>query len=265
MPFINDEPQTDTSSVGRALLRHHAVELGVAAIVLVTLLVESIDRTEAPLAGLARVLSEVLPLVAGLLLANGLFRKLGVAQRYSEVVHHSATVLVGALFNDVLEWLLDIFRHGGIVERNGWLTELLENMVYAAIFWSICLLARAFLARSAGAQRRESLPQAGLFGMLPDELRRDIRWMKAEGNYVDVYGADDHRLVNYVFSRAAEELRPLGIQVHRSYWVARDSLIRVESGKGRIYAVLKGGHRVPVSRSFVREVRRAIDTRIPNE
>jgi DNA-binding LytR/AlgR family response regulator len=101
--------------------------------------------------------------------------------------------------------------------------------------------------------------------MLPDELRRDISWMKAEGNYVDVYGADDHRLVNYVFSRAAEELRPLGIQVHRSYWVARDNLIRVESGKGRIYAVLKGGHRVPVSRSFVREVRRAVDTRIPNE
>jgi len=265
MPSINDKPQTGISSVGGALLRHHAVEWGVAAIVLVTLVVESVDRTEAPLAGLARALSEVLPLVAGLLLANGLFRKLGVAQRFSEVVHHSATVLVGALFNEVLEWLLDIFRYGGLVERNGWLTELVETMAYSAIFWSICLLVRALLARSAGEQRRESLPQAGLLGMLPDELRRDIRWMKAEGNYVDVYGADDHRLVNYVFSRAAEELRPLGIQVHRSYWVARDSLIRVESGKGRIYAVLKGGRRVPVSRSFVREVRRAIDTRIPNE
>jgi len=265
MPFINDEPQTGIRNVGRALLRHHAVELGVAAIVLVTLLVESIDRAEAPLAGLARVLSEVVPLVAGLLLANGLFRKLGVAQRFSEVVHHSATVLVGTLINEVLEWLLDSFRYGGLVARTGWLPELLENMVYAAIFWSICLLVRALLARSAGTQRRESLPQAGLLGMLPDEIRRDIRWMKAEGNYVDVYGADDHRLVNYVFSRAAEELRPLGIQVHRSYWVARDNLIRVESDKGRIYAVLKGGHRVPVSRSFVREVRRVVDTRIPNE
>lgn len=265
MPLINDEPQAGISSVGRALLRHHAVELGVAAIVLLTLFVESIERAEAPLAGLARVLSEVLPLVAGLLLANALFTKLGVAQRFSEIVHHSATVLVGTLFNEVLEWLLDLFRHGGLVARTGWLTELLENLVYAAIFWSICLLARAFLARSAGEQRRESLPQAGLLGMLPDEIRRDIRWMKAEGNYVDVYGADDHRLVNYVFSRAAEELRPLGIQVHRSYWVARDNLIRVESGKGRIYAILKGGHRVPVSRSFVREVRRAVDTRIPNE
>jgi hypothetical protein len=265
MPFIYDEPQTGIRSVGRALLRHHAVELGVAAIVFVTLVVDSIDRAEEPLAGLARVLSEVLPLVAGLLLANGLFRKLGVAQRFSEVVHHSATVLVGALFDQVLEWLLVIFRHGGLVARTGWLTELLENMVYAAIFWSICLLVRALLARSAGTQRRELLPQAGLLGMLPDEIRRDIRWMKAEGNYVDVYGADDHSLVNYVFSRATEELRPLGIQVHRSYWVARDNLIRVESRKGRIYAVLKGGHRVPVSRSFVREVRRAVDTRIPNE
>ena len=88
MPSINDKPQTGITSVGRALLRHHAVELGVAAIVLVTLVVESIDRAEAPLAGLARVLSEVLPLVTGLLLANGLFRKLEVAQRFSEVVHH---------------------------------------------------------------------------------------------------------------------------------------------------------------------------------
>jgi hypothetical protein len=265
MPFINDEPQTSIRRVGRALLRQHAVELGVAAIVLMTLIVESIDRAEAPLAGLVRVLSEVLPLVAGLLLANGLFRKLGVAQRFSEVVHHLATVLVGALINEVLEWLLDIFRYGGFVARIDWLSELLETMAYAAIFWSICLLVRAFLARSAVKQRRESLPQAGLLGMLPDELRRDIRWMKAEGNYVDVYGSDDHRLVNYVFSRAAEELRSLGIQVHRSYWVARDNLIRVESDKGRIYAVLKGGHRVPVSRSFLREVRRAVDNPIPNE
>jgi hypothetical protein len=265
MPFINDEPQTGITSMGRALLRQHAVELGVAAIILMTLVVESIDSTEAPLAGLARVLSEVLPLVAGLLLANGLFRKLGIAQRFGEAVHHSATVLVGALLNEVLEWLLDIFRYGGLVARNGWLTELAETLVYSAIFWSICLLVRALFDRSAGKQRRESLPQTGLLGMLPDELRRDIRWMKAEGNYVDVYGADDHRLVHYVFSRAAEELRPLGIQVHRSYWVARDNLIRVESGKGRIYAVLKGGHRVPVSRSFEREVRRVVDTRIPNE
>jgi hypothetical protein len=265
MPFINDQPQTGISSVGPALLRHHAVELGVAAIIMMTLVVESIDRAEAPLAGLARVLSEVLPLVAGLLLANGLVRKFGIAQRFSEFVHHSATVLVGSLFNEAVEWLLDIFRYGGVVARTGWLTELAETFVYSATFWSICLLVRALLARSAGKQRRESLPQAGLLGMLPDELRRDIRWMKAEGNYVDVYGADDHRLVHYVFSRAAEELRPLGIQVHRSYWVARDNLIGVESGKGRIFAVLKGGHRVPVSRSFEREVRHAVDTRIPDE
>lgn len=265
MPFINDEPQPGTSGVARALVRHHAVELGVAAIVSVTLLLDSIDRTEAPLARLAWGLSEVLPLVAGLLLANGLLRKLGIAQRFSEVAHHSATVLVGALFNEVLEWLLDISRQGALVARIGWLTELVEAIAYSAIFWSICLLVRALLARSAGTQRRESLPQAGLLGMLPVELRRDIRWMKAEGNYVDVYGADDHRLVNYVFSRAVEELRPLGIQVHRSYWIARDSVIRVESDKGRIYAVLKGGQRVPVSRSFVREVRRAVDTRIANE
>jgi hypothetical protein len=265
MPFINDEAQTSISSVGRALLRHHEVEWGVAAIVLVTLVVTSFaELAEAPLAVLARALSYVLPLVAGLLLANGLLRKLAVAQRFSEVVHHSATVIVGALFNEVLEWLLDIFRYG-LVARIGWLTELVEALAYSAIFWSMCLLVRAISARSAGTQRREALPQAGLLGMLPDELRRDILWMKAEGNYVDVYGANDHRLVNYVFSRAAEELRSLGIQVHRSYWVARDNLIRVESGKGRIYAVLKGGHRVPVSRSFVREVRRAIDTRIPNE
>ena len=246
-------------------MRHHAVELGVAAIMLVALVLQSIDLAEAPLAVLAEVLSEVLPLVAGLLLANGLIRKLGVAQRFGEIVHHSATVLVGALFNDALEWLLDIFGHGEHVARIGWLTHLVETVAYAAIFWGICLLVRALLAHSAGRQRRESLPQAGLLGMLPDDLRRDIRWIKAEGNYVDVYGADGHRLVNYVFSRAAEELRSLGIQVHRSYWVARDSLIRVESDKGRVYAVLKGGHRVPVSRSFVREVKGAVDTPIQNE
>ena len=56
---------------------------------LVTMLVESIDRAEAPLAG---------------------------------------------LLSEVLEWLLDSFRYGGLFARTGWLTELLENIVYAANF-----------------------------------------------------------------------------------------------------------------------------------
>ena len=245
-------------------MRRHAVELGVAAIVLVTLVVTSfVDLAAAPLAVLARALYYVLPLLAGLLLANALLRKLGVAQRFNEFVHHAATVVVGAVINDVLEWLLNMIR-SGLDARIGWPIELVESIAYAAIFWSMCLLARALLARSTRTQRRESLPRAGLLGMLPDELRKDIRWMKAEGNYVDVYGADDHRLVNYVFSRAVKELRSLGMQVHRSYWVARDKLIRVESDNGRSYAVLEGEQRVPVSRTFVREVRRAIDSRITN-
>ncbi len=260
MHFINDESQGHDGGVVGHFIRRYAVECAISVIVAVTLVVTSPGLTETPVGTVLSALSDVVPLVACLLFSDWLFRRLEVPQRSSWPVHHVATVLTGGLLNEILEWLASLTRPGGAIGLAAWIPELLEGCAYAGVFWAVCLLVRSLLRRAGAADPGVSRPPAGLLGMLPANLREDIRWMKAEGNYVAVHGVHGSRRVNYVFSRAMEEMRKPGLQVHRSYWVALDQLESIETRKGRTCAVLKGGDRVPVSRSFLAAARQAVSS-----
>jgi DNA-binding LytR/AlgR family response regulator len=43
--------------------------------------------------------------------------------------------------------------------------------------------------------------------------------------------------------------------VHRSWWVARDAVVEAERGDGRAILTLKGGAKVPVSRTYAKTLR----------
>ena len=48
-----------------------------------------------------------------------------------------------------------------------------------------------------------------------------------------------------------------GMQVHRSYWVARDAVVKPEKKGRKTTLFLKNGLNVPVSESFLPSVREA--------
>ena len=65
-------------------------------------------------------------------------------------------------------------------------------------------------------------------------------------------------LILFRMKDAAQALkRENGLQVHRSYWVARPAIEEVRREGGKITLCLKNGIRVPVSDSFAPKVRKA--------
>ena len=78
-----------------------------------------------------------------------------------------------------------------------------------------------------------------------------LEFIKAEGNYIDVQGAEGHELILYRFNQAVEDLAGVGMQVHRSYWVRRTAVRDMQrSGKtGRV--TLASGREIPVSAPYL--------------
>lgn len=112
----------------------------------------------------------------------------------------------------------------------------------------------------AKAVAARPVPSTGLFARLPPELGRDIIAVQAQDHYVKVSTPRGSHLVLMRMSDAAEDLAGLGgLQLHRSWWVNLRHASGLErAANGRALLVLRNYIRVPVPRSRVSEVRRAL-------
>ena len=82
--------------------------------------------------------------------------------------------------------------------------------------------------------------------------------LQMEDHYVRVHGAEGSRLVHSTLSQAIANLGPVeGMQVHRSWWVARGAVARAAPDGRNLKLVLTNGLSVPVSRSAVARLRAA--------
>ena len=91
---------------------------------------------------------------------------------------------------------------------------------------------------------------------LPDRLGKDLLHLRMQDHYVEAHTAKGSDLILLRFRDALREVEGLdGIQVHRSHWVARAAVAGTLRRKGRIFLELANGSEVPVSRSFLPELR----------
>ena len=116
-------------------------------------------------------------------------------------------------------------------------------------------------ASERSADRRQlTVQQARFHDRLSRAVSRDIIYLRADDHYVHVYTTGGSCLVRKRMASAVAELGALGMQVHRSYWVAhRHMLITVRSG-GRPVLRVTGGQKVPISRPYLAAVRDALRT-----
>ena len=89
------------------------------------------------------------------------------------------------------------------------------------------------------------------FTRLKSVAPTDIAALEAEDHYVRVHTAEGSELIHYKFTDAVEEMRSRnGLQVHRSYWVNKDSIDSMVR-RGRSFdIVLSGEKRIPVGQTF---------------
>ena len=103
--------------------------------------------------------------------------------------------------------------------------------------------------------------QEGFFDRLPGMPGRDVVYLNVSGHYLNVVTTTGSCLVLMRLSDAVVALGDLGIQVHRSYWVAHRHVAGVVRDGRRIRIRVTGPCEVPVSRTHMAAVREAIRIR----
>lgn len=109
--------------------------------------------------------------------------------------------------------------------------------------------------------RTRSAAAGGFFDRLPPMLGEDIVYFGVSGHYLNVVTTAGSHPVLMRLSDAVAALGGLGMQVHRSYWVAFRHLTGTVRRDKRTMACVTGGEEVPVSRRYAAAVRAAIEAR----
>jgi len=129
--------------------------------------------------------------------------------------------------------------------RIGWLQWYGQTLLAGTLY----TVAKLFLAPRRPARQAETAPP---------RLGRDILCLQMEDHYVRVHGPDGSRLVLASLGRAVAELnRVEGMQVHRSWWVARDAVEGVIEDGRNIRLRLRNGLEAPVGRTKIAALRSA--------
>jgi hypothetical protein len=94
---------------------------------------------------------------------------------------------------------------------------------------------------------------------LPAKLAGAALWaVEAEDHYLRLHTSLGQDLILMRLSDAIAELEGIeGARTHRSWWVARAGVGRVEREDGRAWLVLADGAKAPVSRAYVKPLRAA--------
>lgn len=104
-----------------------------------------------------------------------------------------------------------------------------------------------------------ALDQASwFFERLPAELGRDIVCVRVSGHYLDVVTTEGACRVLLPLADAVKALDDLGMQVHRSHWVAHRHVLGLIRRDNRTLLRVTGEREIPVGRNRVAHVRQAL-------
>jgi hypothetical protein len=94
--------------------------------------------------------------------------------------------------------------------------------------------------------------QPAFLARLPEAITIDqVLAVSAEQHYIRVFTAAKEHMILYRFSDAIREMdADLGMQVHRSWWIARSAIATMTQGTKKFHVQLSNGESVPVSTPY---------------
>ena len=147
-----------------------------------------------------------------------------------------------------------------------WMPLHLLPMQYIYVFAvSLTLTVVGYLiSRTQDAARKGEGPAPAdaaqrFLDRLPVKFRRAELWaISSEDHYLRVYTNLGEELILMRLADAVRELDgAAGVQVHRSWWVAKEGVSDARRDNGKLVLVLKNGTDVPVSRTYQAAAREA--------
>lgn len=127
----------------------------------------------------------------------------------------------------------------------------------AETYGSVAVIALGFFVPLVLLERPRKAAAPAPSSATSSRLPPDVVALRAEDHYLRVFTARGSSLIHHRFSDAVRALGEAGVQVHRSWWVAKGAVERVERDGERQVLVLPGGVRAPVSRTYLLAARRA--------
>jgi hypothetical protein len=132
-------------------------------------------------------------------------------------------------------------------------------LVQALIAWFTFPHKQAWEAEPAEQPTAAPVYPPEFVAKLPAAMRRDIIALEAEDHYVRVHTLHGSALILMRLTDAAALIDPrLGLRVHRSWWVAKDGVLALETTAGRAIARLVDDKAVPISRAYLPAARRTL-------
>jgi LytTr DNA-binding domain-containing protein len=123
----------------------------------------------------------------------------------------------------------------------------------------IVLKAFGFVGETSTSDAVGASPAQKFLERLPMNYRAaDLYAVSSEDHYLRVHTDRGEHLILMRISDALRELEGAdGLQIHRSWWVARIGVAELNRDNGKLAIILKTGREAPISRSFSKAVRDA--------
>ncbi len=149
----------------------------------------------------------------------------------------------------------------------GWLPGAPARSGVVPFFWllggmlAFCLFGQLlvrYVAATPTDSSRDTGGEVRFLKRIPKGIAGNLLCLRTEDHYLRIHTTAGSDLILFRLKDALAELDGAdGMQVHRSYWVARDAIEVIERKGRKTMLVLKNGQHVPVSESFMPAVRAA--------
>lgn len=161
----------------------------------------------------------------------------------------------------VVAWVMTLVQPGRIIAP-AQLPALFAAVAAVQLLIVLTLVRPGMDRTPATALRGDASPiddptfPTALLARLPRHLGADLLALESEDHYLRVHTRAGSELILMRLSDAVGLLDPrLGVQVHRSWWVARSAVERLEKDGQRVRLRLVNGLCVPVGRTYMAATR----------
>ena len=172
-----------------------------------------------------------------------------------------AVALASALpLTFVAAWIVPLLRPGHVYQPLQLpplfgVVSIVQLVIVFILLRSPAAAPKGPIDDSGRAEAGSAFPRT-LLSRLPSRLGGDIFALQAEDHYLRVHTRLGSDLILMRLSDAVAAMDPsLGIQVHRSWWVAREAIGEVVRSDQRLQLRLVNGMTVPVGRTYSASVR----------
>lgn len=104
--------------------------------------------------------------------------------------------------------------------------------------------------------------KGGIHSLVPLQKRGELVSMMAQDHYVEVTTSAGSHLNRMTMKDAVNAVpQSVGMQIHRSHWVAFSAMQSIKKSEGRTYLAIRNGTQIPLSKSKVMQVQRHLESR----